>query len=188
MTVKTKKPRFSWIYPLLFAIALTSACRHSNTTGVVVKESAAVQQEEYNPYVDGNKNIMRRENEEIEMFLKRYGLKMQRTGTGLYYKIWEEGSGETYRENDRVEMEYATFLLSGEEVYCSDSLGIKVFYVNRSEEIEALHEIAHLTRPGTTALLVIPSHLAYGVAGDGDRIAGLRPIIMKIHTLKTEKR
>ncbi len=145
--------------------------------------------EKTDSYVEGNKNIMRRENEEIQMFLKRYGWDMQRTPTGLYIEVLEPGNGELYKENDPVTLEYSTFLLSGEMIYSSDSLGAKQFVVNRSEEIDALHEAAQMLRPGARARLVIPSYLAYGVAGDGDRIQGLQPIMMEIKLLeKTDNR
>lgn len=138
--------------------------------------------------MEGNKNIMRRENEEMLMFIKRYGWEMQRTPTGLYIEVLDPGEGDLFRENDRVAMEYRTFLLSGEQVYCSDSTGLKVFLVNRSEEIDALHEAAQMLRPGARARLVIPSYLGYGVAGDGDRIQGLQPFMMEIKILdKNEK-
>lgn len=109
---------------------------------------------------------------------------MRRTATGLYIEVLNPGNGELYKENDPVTLEYRTFLLSGEMIYCSDSLGKKHFVVNRSEEIDALHEAVQLLRPGAKARLVIPSYLAYGVAGDGDRINGLQPIMMEIKILE----
>ena len=167
----------------LFGCALNS-CHRQNATGSVVVSSEGEKTEKADPYVEGNKNIMRRENEEIQMFVKRYGWEMQRTPTGLYIEVREPGRGELYKENDPVTLEYRTFLLSGEMIYCSDSLGVKQFVVNRSEEIDALHEAVQLLRPGAQARLVIPSYLAYGVAGDGDRIRGLHPIMMEIKLLE----
>ncbi len=122
------------------------------------------------------------------MFIRRYGWDMQRTPTGLYIEVLEPGEGELFKEGDRVAMEYQTFLLSGEQIYSSDSNGVKVFVVNRSEEIDALHEAAQMLRPGAKARLVIPSYLAYGVAGDGDRIQGLRPIMMMVRVLKNDEK
>lgn len=156
-------------------------------TGVVVKDSEQSDKAQENPYVEGNKNIMRRENEEIQMFLKRYNWTMQRTATGLYINILNQGKGELFKENDKVDLEYSTFLLSGEKIYDSDSFGLKSFIVNRSEEIDALHEAVQLLRPDASAILIIPSYLGYGVAGDGDKIKGLQPIIMKIHILNEEQ-
>ena len=164
-----------------------SACRDQKATGSVVSTSET-QEEKDSPYMEGNKNIMRRENEEMQMFIKRYGWEMQRTPTGLYIQILDPGKGDLFRENDRVAMEYRTFLLSGEQVYCSDSTGLKVFLVNRSEEIDALHEAAQMLRPGARARLVIPSYLGYGVAGDGDRIQGLQPFMMEVRILDKDEK
>ena len=171
---------------IFFSCALFS-CHRQNATGSVVVSSEGEKTEKDDPYVEGNKNIMRRENEEIQMFVKRYGWEMQRTPTGLYVEVLNPGKGELYKENSPVTLEYRTFLLSGEMIYCSDSLGTKHFVVNRSEEIDALHEAVQLLRPGAQARLVIPSYLAYGVAGDGDRIRGLQPIMMEINLLENSQ-
>lgn len=157
------------------------------STGTVVSSSDEIKEDKDSPYVEGNKNIMRRENEEMEMFIARYGWQMQRTPTGLYIEILDPGTGNLYKEGDQVNLEYRTFLLTGEMVYCSDSLGLKHFMVGRSEEIDALHEAVQLLKLGAKARLVIPSYLAYGVAGDGDRIRGLEPIMMEIHLTDKDK-
>ena len=171
---------FCFLALMTLLVCAQTSCHRQNATGSVVASSEGEKTEKDDPYVEGNKNIMRRENEEIQMFVKRYGWNMQRTPTGLYIEVLEPGSGDLYKENDPVTLEYRTFLLSGEMIYCSDSLGVKHFVVNRSEEIDALHEAVQLLRPGAKARLVIPSYLAYGVAGDGDRIRGLHPIMMEI--------
>lgn len=165
-----------------------NACRDRQATGSVVSTSETATEEKDSPYMEGNKNIMRRENEEMQMFIKRYGWEMQRTPTGLYIEILDPGEGDLLRENDRAVMEYRTFLLSGEQIYCSDSSGVKNFLVNRSEEIDALHEAAQLLRPGARARLVIPSYLGYGVAGDGDCIQGLQPFMMEIRILDNNEK
>ena len=132
------------------------------------------------PYVEGNKKIVQWESEEIDLFLKRYGWNTTQTGTGLRIEILEPGEGDLFKEGDRVSLDYQTFLLSGEMVYSSDKDGAKEFTVGRSEEITGLHEAMQLLRPGATARLVIPSHLAYGVAGDGDKIKGRVPVAMRV--------
>lgn len=178
------------ILSLIFLAILVSAfvsCHDRRGTGQVVLSTKNAEGEKESPYMEGNRNIMRRENEEMQMFIKRYGWQMQRTPTGLYVEVLDPGSGELFVEGDRVAMRYSTFLLSGEQIYNSDSNGVKVFVVNRSEEIDALHEAAQLLRPGAKARLVIPSHLGYGVAGDGDRISGLQPFMMEVDVLKEDE-
>lgn len=165
-----------------------AACHNRDASGRVVSSSDAPKADKDAPYVEGNKAIMRRENEEMQMFIQRYGWDMQRTPTGLYVQILSPGTGDLFQENDRVVLDYRTFLLSGEQVYNADSNGVKVFWVNRSEEIEALHEAALLLRPGAKARLVIPSYLGYGVAGDGDRIQGLQPFMMEVRVLDKDEK
>lgn len=176
------------VITIVLALCSLVACGDQKATGSVVSSSEEVKEDKDAPYVEGNKNIMRRENEEMQMFIRRYGWKMQRTPTGLYVEVLESGDGELFKENDRVAMAYKTFLLSGEQIYSSDSSGVKVFMVNRSEEIDALHEAAQMLRPGAKARLVIPSYLAYGVAGDGDRIQGLQPIVMEVRVLEKDEK
>ena len=171
---------------LLSAGGLMVSC-DQKTTGSVVSSSEGAKDDKDAPYVEGNKNIMRRENEEMQMFIQRYGWQMQRTPSGLYIEILDPGKGELYKEGDPVYLEYRTFLLTGEMIYCSDSLGLKHFIVNRSEGIDALHEAVQMLQPDAKARLVIPSYLAYGVAGDGDRIQGLQPIMMEIHLTENQK-
>lgn len=176
------------VITIVLFLCFLAACGDQKATGSVVTSSEEVKEDKDAPYVEGNKNIMRRENEEMQMFIRRYGWKMQRTPTGLYVEVLESGDGELFKENDRVAMAYKTFLLSGEQIYSSDSSGVKVFMVNRSEEIDALHEAVQMLRPGAKARLVIPSYLAYGVAGDGDRIQGLQPIVMEVRVLEKDEK
>jgi len=179
--------KFLFVFVLAVLVGGFTACRDSKATGSVVSSSEAVKEDKDAPYVEGNKNIMRHENEEMQMFISRYGWQMQRTPTGLYVEILETGSGELFKEGDRVAMEYRTFKLSGELIYSSDSTSVKSFVVNRSEEIDALHEAVQMLRPGAKARLVIPSYLGYGVAGDGDRVQGLQPIVMEIRILGNDE-
>ncbi len=180
--------KFLLFIMLTVLVGTFAACRDQKVTGNVVSSSEEKKEDKDAPYVEGNKNIMRRENEEMQMFIQRYGWQMQRTPTGLYVEVLSPGSGDLFKEGDRVSMNYRTFLLSGEQVYSSDSNGVKTFVVNRSEEIDALHEVAQMLRPGAQARLVIPSHLGYGVAGDGDRIKGLQPFMMEIGVLENDEK
>lgn len=175
-------PRKLYIALLSVTFLLLAGC-NSKQTGKVVSSDKEPAVDKNAPYIEGNKKIVQWENEEIGLFIKRYGWKMTQTGTGLYYEILQSGNGDTYKEGDHITLQYQTYLLSGEKIYDSTDDGIKEFTVGRSEEITGLHEAVQLMRPGTKARLVIPSYLAYGVAGDGDRIQGRLPIAMTITIL-----
>ncbi|MCQ2284496.1 MAG: FKBP-type peptidyl-prolyl cis-trans isomerase [Bacteroidales bacterium] len=164
-------------FPML--IGVLSSCQN-NQTGTVVSDDKKEKVDKEAPYVEGNKKILQWENEEMELFIKRYQWDMQKTGTGLYIQILNPGAGDFFKEDDRVTMEYQTFLLTGEKIYDSQEDGPKTFTIAKSEEIAALHEAAQMLRPGAKARLVIPSYLAYGVAGDGNKVDGRLSIAMTI--------
>ncbi|MCQ2265904.1 MAG: FKBP-type peptidyl-prolyl cis-trans isomerase [Bacteroidales bacterium] len=158
------------------------ACGHK-TTGVVTVGGNEVVEEKLDPFIQGNKRILALEQEEIALVIKRHHWNMTTTGTGLNYEILKQGRGECFVEGDSVALKYTIQLLSGEEVYNSETDGIKTFRVEKSEEIPALHEMAKLLSPGAKARLVVPSHLAYGVSGDNNRIKGREALIMNVEIL-----
>ena len=131
----------------------------------------------------GNQRIVQLENENIELFLKRYNWKMKQTDTGLRYEITSKGVGKNIEIGETVRLEYSTFLLSGEKLYDSKIDGIKQFRVEKSEEIAGLHEAVQLMNVGSEARLIIPTHLAYSASGDGNRIKPYQTIIIKIKIL-----
>ena len=159
-----------------------TACRQK-ATGVVSVHSSEPQEETFDPYVVGNKRILALETEEIELVIKRHKWNMQTTGTGLFYEVLSPGNGPCFVEGDSVAMKYTIALLSGKKVYDSETDGIKTFRVEKSEEIPALHEIAKLVSPGAKVRMVVPSHLAYGAGGDGDKINGREALIMNIEII-----
>lgn len=169
---------------LLCVATLLSACNRNKSTGKVVTTDKAPVEDKEAPYIEGNKAIMRWEDEEMSLFIKRYEWDMERTGTGLYVQILAPGHGDTFQEGDEVSLKYQITMLNGEPLYDSTHDGIKTFKVARSEELEALHEVAPMLRHGSRARLVIPSYLAYGVSGDGNRVRGRMPIAMTLEVLE----
>jgi len=163
---------------LLSAFCFLLSCNNPSTTGVI--QNSATKTEETDPFILGNKKIVELENEDIELFLKRYKWEMKKTETGLRYEILKEGDGQKIKLGETVTLEYNTLLLSGEEIYNSKDDGEKQFVVEKTEEIAGLHEAVQLMNKGGEARLIIPSHLAYGAAGDGNRIRQYQTIIMKI--------
>ena len=171
-------PLTSYLIPLTFFFLLS--CNNPAPTGVI--QNSTVKKEETNPFILGNQKILELENENIELFLKRYKWNMKQTDTGLRYEITNKGTGKNISVGETVTLEYRTFLLNGKEVYNSNDDGEKQFTVEKSEEVAGLHEAVQLMNRGAEARLIIPSHLAYGASGDGYRIKPYQTIIMKIKT------
>jgi len=166
---------------LLSAFCFLLSCNNHTPTGVI--QNSTIKKEEIDPFILGNQKILELENENIELFLKRYKWNMRQTNTGLRYEITSKGVGKNIEMGEPVTLEYRMLLLSGVEVYNSDHDGVKQFVVEKSEEIAGLHEAVQLMNRGAEARLIIPSHLAYGASGDGYKIKPYQTIVMKI-TLK----
>ena len=169
---------FSPFSLLLFFLLLS--CNNPTPTGVI--QTSTTKTENINPFILGNQKILELENEDIELFLKRYKWNMTQTNTGLRYEITNKGTGANISIGETVTLEYRTYLLTGKEIYNSNDDGKKQFIVEKSEEIAGLHEAVQLMNRGAEARLIIPSHLAYGASGDRNRIQPYQTIIMKIKT------
>jgi FKBP-type peptidyl-prolyl cis-trans isomerase len=155
------------------------SCKDQTPVSQVVQRSNGEIEEE-TPLMRGNRKKVRLEDENIDLFLKRYGWEMIKTETGLRYEILKKGKGVIPKEGDLVELQYITQFLTGDTVYTSHDKGNITFHVQKTDQIVGLHEAVQLFPKGTKARLVIPSHLAYGISGDGDRIIGQKTLVMTI--------
>lgn len=177
--MKNRTPFFilaAWLVLLIFS------CEEKGQVQKLITPSSPKEEFE-SPLIKGNRKMLALENEEIELFLKRYGWKMTKTGTGLRYLIVHKGNGKYPEKGEEVTLKYVTQLLSGDTLYTSVTDSLKRFVVEKTDEIVGLHEAVQLIPKGSVAHLVIPAHLAYGVAGDGNKIFGQHPVVMTIELL-----
>lgn len=172
------KKAASRLLAVLIVIGLAGCQNRQN--GQIITSDSRSKKEQNDPFIQGNRRLLELENEEIELYLKRYGWETNSTGTGLRIQITSRTNGKNPVEGSRVTLKYNTRLLNGETLYSSEESGEKVFVVDKSEEITGLHEAVKLMRNGEKARLIIPSHLAYGIAGDGNKIKGPSTLVMRI--------
>ena len=175
---ESRKDFFSFSLFCLLLFCFLLSCNNSTPTGVI--QNSSTKTEETNPLILGSKKMVELENEEIDLLVQRHKWKMKQTDTGLRYTITKQGVGKNIEKGETVILEYQTFLFNGKEIYNSKNEGVKKFIVEKSEEIAGLHEAVQLMNIGSEAQLIIPSYLAYGASGDGNRIAPYQTLIMKV--------
>ena len=117
-----------------------------------------------------NRKMIQYESNLINDYIEKNDLNVIMTGTGLRYQILNEGEGELIKKGDIVTLQYELGLLSGELLYSSDNDGNKVFHVSRGGVESGLEEAVLKLRKNSEAILILPSHLAHGLIGDGNRI------------------
>ncbi|MFM7900611.1 MAG: FKBP-type peptidyl-prolyl cis-trans isomerase, partial [Bacteroidota bacterium] len=130
------------------------------------------------------KEIMKNESQDIELYISRRGFKMNTTQTGLRYQIiTSKQAGDSIRALELVSINYKVSLLTGETIYSSDSTGAMKITIGRSDVANGLQEGLQLMRTGEHAMFIIPSHLGYGLTGDGDKIKGYQTLVVEVDSL-----
>lgn len=91
------------------------------------------------------------------------------TASGLQYKIINPGSGESPKTNDNVTVQYRGTLINGTEFDSSYKSGRPAKF-QVSGVIKGWTEALTMMKPGAKWQLFIPSNLAYGEQGQGQKI------------------
>jgi len=132
--------------------------------------------------------IVKNESEDIESYISRRNYKMTSTATGLRYMIYSKGNGTEPVEDDTyATIDYSVSLLDGTKIYDSDSSGAFEIKVGKSEVASGLQEGLKYMKEGDKAIFIVPSHLAYGLTGDGDKIKQYQSLVIDVKLLKVSK-
>jgi FKBP-type peptidyl-prolyl cis-trans isomerase len=106
--------------------------------------------------------------------------------SGLQYKVEKMGEGDKPALEDRVKVHYTGKLLNGEVFDSSMERGEPAVFGLRGV-IKGWTEILQLMPVGSKWTVYIPSDLAYGERGGGDKIPGNSTLIFDIELLEIVK-
>lgn len=131
-----------------------------------------------------NKELVIEEEIQIKVFLEQHkDWKIEKTGTGLQYYIYQNGDGEQAKEGMSAQVEMEVKLLDGTECYKTTKDEFEEFVIDRSNIESGIQEGIKKMKVGDRAKLIIPSHLAHGLVGDMDKIPPLTVILVDIHLI-----
>jgi FKBP-type peptidyl-prolyl cis-trans isomerase len=137
--------------------------------------------------IEANKRAIKTESEQIKDFIGRYGWDMKETGSGLLYMIYRKGEGTVAEKGMQASLKYSLRLINGHEIDDSGQSGLLEFIIGSGGVVSGLEEaILHLHH-GDKAKIIIPSHLAYGLIGDQDKVPPKATLIYDIEVLRLEK-
>lgn len=97
--------------------------------------------------------------EEIQQYLEENDLVAEKSDSGLYYIIEDEGEGSQPTTSDQVRVAYKGYFLNGVVFDESPSEGVSF---NLQQVIRGWTEGITYFREGGSGMLLVPSHLAYG--------------------------
>jgi FKBP-type peptidyl-prolyl cis-trans isomerase len=131
-----------------------------------------------------NKKMVKSEDEQIEDYIARYGWRMKKTGTGLRYMIYKQGSGPTAEKGKVAKIFFSVSLLNGDICYTSESEGPKEFLIGQGGVESGLEEGILFLKKGDRAKFILPSHLAFGLVGDTGKIPAKATLVYDIELLE----
>ncbi len=161
---------------ILFLIAVS--CKQST------EESRDITNNLEEQLIAANQILIETEKQEIIDFIERNQWNMRETGSGLYYMIYENGNGKKAELNDIAVFHFSLYLLTGDLIYSSDSLEPSQFRIGRGGVESGLEEGMRLLRVGDKARFILPSHLAFGLPGDGLKIPQRASIVYDIELIE----
>ena len=166
----------------LLLLGAFASCRRKYTS---VNEQASSQDTMKEHLENAYKIRVHQESEEIDDFVKRHGFTVVQTGTGLRIGVYQKAAvGSTPKIHDKVKVIASVFLLDGTLCYPADTTNPYVFKIGEGMSNSGLEEGLMMMKEGEKAHIIVPSHLGFGLSGDGDKIPPGAAICYDVHLLK----
>ena len=170
------------IVPVLFVIISCSSQDNRR------KKEKLSPKELEDKFVEMNRYLVKKDSERIESYIDRRQWEMNRTESGLWYQIYDSGSGPAVKKGNIIRYNYTVELLDGTVCYTSDSLGPKQFKVGKGGVENGLElGVLHL-REGDKARFIMPPFQAHGLLGDREKIPPHSSIMYQVELLQVKKR
>ncbi|MBW6482876.1 MAG: FKBP-type peptidyl-prolyl cis-trans isomerase [Vicingaceae bacterium] len=136
--------------------------------------------------IERNINAVKKEQQQIEQYIKKHQLNPLKTGTGLHYQLIKQGEGEKAVEGQVAVISYEVTLLDGTQCYSTKEKGPEEFKVGKDNVESGLHEAITYLKKGDKAIVIIPSYLAHGLAGDFNKIPVRSTIIYTLELIEVK--
>jgi FKBP-type peptidyl-prolyl cis-trans isomerase FkpA len=127
-----------------------------------------------------NSWLVQKDRERIQNYIERKNLQMKESLSGLWYLIKKEGTGNYFKDKDKIRMNFKCSLLDGSLCYSSETSGPKEIVLGRSELEAGLNEGLRMLKPGGEATFILPPFLAYGLLGDNKEIPSRATLVYDI--------
>ncbi len=128
--------------------------------------------------MESSKYHAQQEDKQINAYLAERSETMGVSPTGLRYRIYREDEPcDSILSDQRVVLNYEVRLLDGTLCYTSEKTGPRAFMVDHDDVESGLHEGVKYMCYGDSAVMLLPSYLAHGLTGDGQKIPSNSPVL-----------
>ena len=161
------------IIPILVAFLL-AGCH--NDPPVIVTTSDPNKNLKEN-MINANRTIAQSEQTSINEYVQRRNWPMKQLSNGSRIWEYETGKGPKVDYEDSVHVVYDIESINGKTIYTD----VEEHYVaGRRQTLLGLDEAVMQLHRGSKAKIILPSNLAYGIGGDGDRITRSAILVMDV--------
>ncbi|HET6244937.1 MAG: FKBP-type peptidyl-prolyl cis-trans isomerase [Bacteroidetes bacterium] len=165
---------------LVFMLAVTLSDCSENQSNNKNRPTEAEYKEKL---IAANKNMVKKDDEQIKNYIKLHKIPMQESGTGLRYFISGKGIGEKAKTGQYATLNFKLTLLDGTLCYSSDENGPEEFLIGQANVESGLHEGITYMRVGEKGVFILPPHLAHGLLGDENKIPQRATLVYNVELL-----
>jgi FKBP-type peptidyl-prolyl cis-trans isomerase FkpA len=141
------------------------------TKDKVIKEQTAAFEKQMKEQAAKQKaeaaKLVVKDDKALQAYFKKKAITPEKTATGLYYMLKEEGTGDKAAANDTVVMNYTGYFMDGKKFDSNEDTAFKhvqpfTFVLGRGSVIKGWDQGIAMMKQGGKATFYIPSGLAYG--------------------------
>ncbi|MCT4637185.1 MAG: FKBP-type peptidyl-prolyl cis-trans isomerase [Bacteroidales bacterium] len=155
-----------YIISICLLVIVAVSCKNSNEK----PKQKAVKPTKEN-WIEANRIVAEKEDELINSFInRRKDWDMTKTGLGVYYEVYEKGTGSTIHVGEKITIKYSLILLDGTVVREKSDNNIVTVEIGAGEMVKGLDKTVQLLRRGDKARVIVPSGMGYGATGNGKDI------------------
>ena len=118
-------------------------------------------------FINANRTIAQSEETSINEYVTRRKWDMQKLPEGVRLWEYEKGRGPKINVEDSVHIVYSVEAINGKLIYSDIT---DDYVAGRRQQMIGLDQAVLQLSVGSRAKVILPSNLAYGIGGDGDRI------------------
>jgi FKBP-type peptidyl-prolyl cis-trans isomerase len=118
-------------------------------------------------FINANRTIAQSEETSINEYVARRKWDMQKLPEGVRLWEYEKGRGPKVNVEDSVHIVYNVEAINGKLIYSDIT---DDYVAGRRQQMIGLDQAVLQLSVGSRAKVILPSNLAYGIGGDGDRI------------------
>lgn len=131
-----------------------------------------------------NENLALEEDLRIQMYLdSKPKWKMEKTGSGLRYWIYKNGTGDQATSGLIAQVRYSIEGIDGTTFHATPAGEMESFLIDKSQIETGIQEGIKYMRIGDKAKMIVPAHLAHGLVGDFEKIPPLTTLVIDLELI-----